>query len=316
MIVRPQPAGYPELGLAPRTPVPGKTPGQLARAVERREHRHGNPAFELRHLSRLPAPMGQELASVLVALRERFPAVRPDYVDVCVQMPNDVLGVTYTYGDLLPSMRQLAPSTPFSPEEAWAEGMGTRTELSRATGVRDVTATGCIEITADFSTVQRYARTAADVAANEVRRVMRGLSPQPALHVSLPTSVLVHEFGHLAEAALADLGFDAIEAVFSELSTAVLGVGTPDVRQWRYHLANYPALPGSLAGPHSGGPSRKKATRHALRHRLGETLGRYAAVNRDELFAEAFCLALVGPPELRGLLAPFLDETSAWLADQ
>jgi hypothetical protein len=283
----------------------------VGRSLQRWEAARGNPMFRAPHLARLIDGVGFELAAVYASLREQFPAARPDVVDFSVSLPRDVLGVTYTYGDLLPSVRRLAPSSPaatspMTVREAWEQGVLTVGELRRADGVRDVTATGCVELTGDFSTVRGYAKVAAEAAANEVRRVLRGMPPQPPFLASIPTTTLIHEFGHLAEAALADRGFDAVEEAFAELSTVLFGGRPPSPGQWRYHLVNYPALPGSLAGPHQGGAHRQGETRRALRRRIGEKLGRYASLNRDELFAESFTYALVGDAELRESLAPFL----------
>jgi hypothetical protein len=172
--------------------------------------------------------------------------------------------------------------------------------------VRDVTATGCIEVSRQFSTIRGYAKAAAEAAAIEVQRVLRGRPAQPLLVTSLPTYVVVHEFGHLAEAALAERGLGYLEPAFAELSRVVLANPNPSTDQWRYHLVNYPELPGSLPGPARGGKNRQRANREALCSHIGGLLGRYASTNRDELFAEAFSLAFVGPPELRATLAPFL----------
>jgi hypothetical protein len=311
----PRPDGYPELALAPKPALPAGTPGATARAVERVERSWGNGRFQLRHLSALPTPVGRELASVYVALRQRFPAARPDVVDLAARQPSaDILGVTYTYGDLIPSMRPQTSDRPISPRDAVRRFTVPQREVDAAAGVRDTTAAGCIEISDVFSTVGGYARASAAVAENEVRRVLAGRDPEPAVCVTLPTAILIHEFGHLVEAALADIGFEALEPAFAALSTTLLGNDNPKTSQWRNHLVNYPELPGSLAGPCAGGPARRARTRAVLRRRVGAVLGRYAAVNRDELFAEAFTYALVGGDELRVRLSGFLTSVEDGLA--
>lgn len=296
------------------TVLPESTPGVVRRHIEHWEATQGNLTFRFRGLSDIIAPVGAEMAAVYVALRERFPAVRPDYIDVCADLHGDILGVTYTYGELLPTMRNLATSPGLSPSAAATMAKVPAREISASQGVRDVTATGCIEITSRFSTHRGYADIAAKAASNEVLRVLRGRPPQPAIEVSLPSWVLVHEFGHLTEAALAEKGIGAIEQAFAELSHAVLGTTSPLPHQWRYNLVNYPELPGSLAGRNRGGPARQHANRQALCHPIGSVLGRYATANRDELFAEAFSLALVGRPELRARLSAFLGTVASLLA--
>jgi hypothetical protein len=114
--------------------------------------------------------------------------------------------------------------------------------------------------------------------------------------------VLVHEFGHLVDAAVADMGRDAAEHVYGALSVAARDGRLrrpPHPNQWTAHLLNYPTGDRSgLRGRAAGGPRRARIIRAALATELGGRFGRYATISREELFAEAFT-AMYGTPDAR-----------------
>jgi hypothetical protein len=296
--------------------VEGSTPGALARSVERWEAGRGNAGFGVRHACAHHVDVATELLSVYVTLRERFAAVRPDYLDLAADLGDGLSGAAWTYPDLFPHLRaRAAVSGTGDPHTLLAMGGPVRRrERDSAAGVCDVTASGCIELSKVFATRTGYRRHVAVVSTHETSRVAAGRCATPPTETQLAVSTLVHEFGHLVDAEVGTRGVDALDAVYGELSAAVFGT-RPKISQWRYHLANYPALAGAVPGPYAGRGVRRRATRAALAVPIGSVLGRYAASSRDECFAEAFCFAHCGAPPLRERLRPFIGTLAEVLSN-
>jgi hypothetical protein len=232
--------------------------------LERWERGRSGPEFRAIHLERLPLETARELASVYVSLRERFPGITPARVDFASR----ALG------------RLLGRATLAVPPE------GASIELSVCLGHPRCRA--------------RIERTWSDDAR---RASARGAPPRAApTRLSSPALVLVHEFGHLVDEAVAGLGRGAAEHVYGALSVAARAGRLrrpPRPSQWTTHLLNYPTADRTgLPGRAAGGPRRAAIIRSALADELGNQFGRYATTCREELFAEAFS-AMYGTPDVQ-----------------
>jgi hypothetical protein len=305
------PNGYPKLGLSPKTiklpEISKASPTALRNKVVKWEKSRGNDTFEVTGLERLTPTQRLEAISVYIALREWYPAVVVDRLDLGVRGVSDKLGYSYIYAANFPILRAVFKESNLkgSPEaysfaSALARTLGRKAvelnseiEDSKLLEVNDITTAGSIKIgsTATSSKGIKELISSWKVRNNKRASKRKPLAVQP-VSVSLLALTLVHEFGHLVDGALADLGAEALDKVYGAISTQVLDIDKPDINQWRFHLANYPVniLEGSK-GPAAGGSSRSKNNKSALNISITEKLGTYAATSRDELMAEAFMLA-------------------------
>lgn len=325
------PHGYPELRLAARTfPLRYRRDadlGRLARRLEQWETARGNGGFECRNLERLPVALAFELVHVYVALRERHPAVKPDFVDFCYQHAKDTLATAMSYDVFFPALRAWAGRTGLSRVADLAEDLDwpafgdeamrelrreARRELRwimrQPVDARPVSVTkiGGVQFGALFSDLDEYQKLY-DFWQRRNETAIRNGNPPRVLDTatSAAAHTLIHEFGHLVETVLCGGHESGPQLVYAALSEALLGVERPRANQWRNNLLNYPAMLDEYAGPYQGGRTRQRATKVALRATIREALGRYATTNRDELFAESFALAYgAASPHLRRRLTP------------
>ena len=321
------PQGYPELGLVPRSITlryrKDANLRSLRSRVEAWEAAHGNPKFQARRLEKLRPELAFELANVYIALRERFPSVHPDYVDFKGDCEPGTLAEAIGYNDNYPTVRSLVSG--FDYDTIDAELINTMAEMEdldgdtlrairnetsdlAGEGTVDPAATGCIVFGDSFSNSRNYRRLLKFWQLRNERAVGRGHLPRVVWSaVSVASLTLIHEFGHLVEAELFDLGYDSVERVYRALSEALLDVSSPSENQWRYHLVNFPTYPHtSVKGRQEGGPERRRTTKKALHTIIREKVGTYAATTRDELFAECFAHAF-GGRRLRRELYPLLE---------
>jgi hypothetical protein len=318
------PRGYPRLGLKARTVNLDTTdPAVLTRRIERWERRMGNSGFEARNLHR-PAPeVAAEMANVYVALRERYPTVRPEYVDFASgDVDKGTLGTSLIYPAVFPTLRTAADlydvddldelvdvATIDADPEVVSMRRSLRREAQWIAGVRDVTCSGAIDMSRTFATKKHYAALVTYwERRNELARAAGRPPRVPQLAVSPVTFVLLHEFGHLVDGELLSDGYENGVDTYGAISAAVFGIDQPAPTAWRYHLINYPAAyaPTETHGPYGRNKDRAAETKQRLRWVIGETLGSYAWNSRDEVFAEAFALAQGGSTALRTRLAPML----------
>lgn len=305
------PNGYPKIGLSPRTiKLPEKskaTAFAVGRKLTKWEHERGNTSFEVTGLERLTPIQRLEAVSVYVALREWYPSVVVDRLDLGVRGISDKLGYSYIYAANFPILRSVLsqagmkgdPDT-YAFASALAKTLGRKAPAlnseindTKLLGVNDITTAGAIKIGSMATSARGIKELVSTWKSRNSKRTTRKLplEVQPVT-VSLLALTLVHEFGHLVDGTLADFGSDALDKVYGAISAQILDITKPDISQWRFHLANYPVniLEGSR-GPKTGGNSRSKTTKSALNGTITEKLGSYAATSRDELMAEAFMLA-------------------------
>lgn len=318
-------AGYPERQLSATTlhvPAgPRTSAGRVREELERWERRRGNGRFEAWNLERVPAPLASEYANIWISLREKYPEVRASHVDFAARRDKATLADADSYGESYPELRSVAYHTGvWTAEEALdifdeievaeARKLMRELQVAHASGEAhlDVTATGTISLSACLGHKKCHAklvkyweqRNARALAAGRPRRVLD-------LSVSVACYVFVHEFGHLVDAHLAELGERATERVYAELSRGVLDLDRrPGAAQWRRNLWNYPvAYYLSNPGRYEGSSERARETKKVLREEIALKLGTYATVSRDELFAEAFSLSYgARSVKLREDLAP------------
>lgn len=297
--------GYPALGLSANSlAIPVRSdasPARLASAVQRWERSNGGSAsFELRSMDRMPIELAQESAHVYVALREAFPAASPAYVDLASRP------LSRWFGSLLPANQPLALATTYEcveplrsltdyrlPPRSVLESLSRPSrELQSAVaqaeslGVSDVWTTGGIDLSTSFGSRTAY-RELLKMRSKPSRPHPSGTRAAIPHVLSALSYALVHEFGHLVDAELALLGSDAREFVYGELSRAIFDLDkAPRVSQYSLHLVNYPSL--SHPGRYAGGHHRARALKASTGAEIAAVMGRYAAINRDELFAESF----------------------------
>lgn len=326
------PNGYPHLGLVPRSIKIRYREGMGVRTLKKRlekwERANGNPEFQARRLSRLPAPLAYELVQVYISMRERFPDIKPDYVNFSDDLGTSELGGTYTYGDNLSVMRSLLCDGVIDDPDNYGVGEivdivkdygGDRDEVHAIKNetlfcaeekVVNPLAVGSISVGSVYSKKRSYQKLINYWAAANKRSKAQGLPPRnPEAGVSGAAFTLIHEFGHLVESTLLVTKRKNAEKVYGVLSEILLGVKAPGTNQWRYHLANYPSYPWTaLKGRHVGGVDRQRETRRRLRPIIRETIGAYAAANRDEIFAESFAHAYAGNSvSSRNKFKPFVE---------
>lgn len=297
--------GYPTLGLSANSlHIPSRSdasPARLSASVERWERSiGGSTSFKLRSMSRIPIELAQEAAHVYVSLREAFPSASPSYVDLASRP------LSRWYGSLLPANQPLALATTYECveplrsltdyrlpprsvlESLKAPSLELRSAVAQAEslGISDVWTTGGIDLSTSFGSRTAYLELL-KMRAKPSRPHPSGTRAAIPHVLSALSYALVHEFGHLVDAELAILGSDAREFVYGELSCAVLGLDkTPSVKQYSLHLVNYPSI--SHPGPHAGSVARARILKSSTGSSIASVLGRYAATNRDELFAESF----------------------------
>lgn len=317
------PHGYPQLGLVAKSlPVRYRANANakvLATRIERWEHERGNEGFRALNLHKLPLELAFELAHVYVALRERYPNVKPDFVNFSTKTGEaKTLGLSTIYPSLFPNLRQAAEMY----EDGAASGLvdavlsdeyftNTRLELKRESvyideTIGNVKSSGNIELGDIFTTKKHYLELLKFWKLRNERALSLGRPFRtPQLATSAASFVFIHEFGHLVDGEICDKGWKGAEKVYRALSGAILGVRNPKVSQWRYHLINYPCLVAAdtACGPNQGGLTRSVATRKTLQHIIGDVLGSYAPTARDEIFAEAFALSHCGHRSLRQRLS-------------
>jgi hypothetical protein len=336
------PNGYPHLGLVPRTINiryrKGMSTRTLKARLEKWERDNGNPKFEARALLRLSAPLAYELVQVYIAMRERYPHVRPDYVNFCAKGSEDlIMGLSFAYTENLRQVRallvdgyiedindtdendlvQIAKDSGRYDKEEYdiryeRRYMDALSDFDGITNdsVIDPMATGSIYIGATLASKRRYQKYLKEQNERNMAAAKQGLTTYHlALDVSLATWSMLHEFGHLVESNILDTGRKNTERVYGALSTILLDVKKPKPNQWRNHLINYPAPDDTeIRGKHAGSKLRGRATRHALGPMIQEKLSKYASSSRDELFAEAFVYAHAGPTrKARSEFKPFLQ---------
>lgn len=296
----------------------------LIARLEQWEHSRGNHRFRAWNLDRLRPEIAFEVVQVYVALRERYPQVRPDYVDFSSSANDGVLGWAVSYRDAYPTLRQLISGavsiTEFDSGEQMIEQIAVtdpvlRRQMRReftvasTTQMRDLTATGYIELGRTFRTRAGYLGLMRQGEIHNTHAVCRGHPPRvPEMTLSPVAATLVHEFGHLVEAELIALGYPPLERTYRDLSELLLGVRPVSDRQWRHHLINFPAYRHtSLPGPVHQSKTQGRETKRVLRKLIAAVIGTYALTSRDELFAEAFTVAYgAHDPQVRNRLAPLL----------
>lgn len=325
------PDGYPKLGLVARTLRvryrKNANVCTLRRRLEKWEHSHNNPLFEARHLEKLDSRLAHELVHVYVAMRERYPQVRPDYIEFAGKDNGDRLASSVSYPGLVPVTRNLLATYP-NLEHVDAQilldlayekeiDVRTQTALHKESAylyedeTRDPTASGRIEIGSMFRRKWAYHRHVRRSNRRNEQASARGAGPDNMLwETSEAAGGLIHEFGHLVDAEIQVRGYRSAERVYRRLSEVVLDNKNPKDTQWRYHLINYPAYENNLIkGSGQGGVVRRRSTRWALYYVIQQKLGVYATTYRDELFAETFALAYCGTTrKQRNQLTPFLKE--------
>jgi hypothetical protein len=322
------PNGYPNLGLTPRTLKlryrDGADLHALRRKIERWERQQGNASFEARHIEKLPPQLAYELANVYVAMRERFPDVKPDYIEFAGKESRKVLAWATNYGDSIPFVRDLvAAYDDLDPTDSELLVEIAREEYNDARviralkaesywvevdAIRNPAATGSIEFGDIFRKKRSYQQLLDFWITRNQRAALRGLPPRTLGNaVSAASFTLIHEFGHLVEAELLELGYRPVEKVYRSLSEIVFGVKNPSDNQWRYHLVNYPTYSYTQQkGPREGGPTRRRETKRVLHLAIRQQFGAYATTCRDELFAEAFAFTFGGTWRMREDMKPFL----------
>jgi hypothetical protein len=325
--------GYPRLGLAPlSTELSSRSTSLLTRQVERAEHRRGNVRFRAQGLSHFDPKLANELVSVYLGLAERYTGVVVDLVNFAADVSmlgNSVLACATMAPRQWPTLHALsyelneydardlvgALHAHGHDPRVIAKAESELSEIGRTARKRDVQAHGSIELSACFSHPRCYATLISFWEHRNQIRAAAGKAPAlvPTL-VSSAAFVLVHEFGHLVEAALLSLGEDQWNYVMSVLEECVFknekgrwlvpprvlaeaGLTRADAR-----LATYPGE----FDTRPAGCVPRKTLRKVVGEPVGYLLGNYAPYSRDEIFAESFALALTArDPQLRARLAPF-----------
>lgn len=329
------PNGYPELGLTPRTFTARyrkdanlKT---LRRRLERWEIERGSPFFQARNLEKINPKLAFELVNVYVAMRERYPQIRPDFIDFASKdMEAASMAEALSYNDNLPTVRRIMSNYDTHDvlggedilEIAKDENLD-RTTLRKLRNeartvdeetVRDPSTSGSIFFGDAFRNAHTYRKLLKFWDMRNRRAEERGHAPRTLWAAVSPASfTMIHEFGHLVEAELMVRGYKPVERVYRRLSEVVLGVENPSERQWRYHLINYPTYDFTkIKGRFRGGPERRRETKKFLHHIIREKLGTYATTYRDELFAESFAQAHTAErAAMRREFRPFLESLKA-----
>jgi hypothetical protein len=306
----------PELGRVDRR----RTSGSIRAALERIERAAGLPEFCAHGLERFGVAAAGEVAHTYLGLRRRFPGVHVDFVDMAPTQ-GEVLGFAELYPAQLPQLHRTAlevwssDGVVVEPSElvgradpAWREWVRVECGWLPRRGARrprDLSCAGALHLSVCLGHASCYRAKIDLFERRRATALRRGTTTWlPPVATSIASATVAHEFGHLLEAAMWSFDEALAVDVYGVLSAELFGGGAgADVSQWRRHLVNYPAvlLP---AGPATGGGRRRVALRRCARRDIGWRLGRYALVSREELFAEAFALAVTGSdPALRSVFA-------------
>lgn len=312
------PSGFPQVGLQAKTlPLNYKSTvsmERLAQKLQKWESMHGNDQFIAKNLHRTNPELAYELANVYVALRERFPSVRPEYVSFSSHIGDHVMAYAWQYAAEFPNLRSHGVDpydtqalADLADELDSTTFRAIRRDVEAANLVRDPYLAGSIDLASMFSSERRYRNTLAFFRRRNELMESKGMPLRvPLLATSLAAFTLVHEFGHLLDAELIHHDPEASEYLYATLSFCVLGEWPHSTRQWRNHLINYPTIEKAAAGPYPGTPESRRYVRQQLRRPIMDLLTRYAVVSRDELFAEAFALTFCcADPERSERLEPF-----------
>ncbi len=305
------PQGFPQVGLQAKTlPLHYRSNVSLERLGEKLqkwEREHGNAGFVAKNLHRTQPELAYELSNVYIALRERFPSVRPEYLSFSSHIGDKVMAYAWQYASTFPHLRShgVDPYDATALEELAQELDSTtfrqlRRDVEAANMVGDPYLAGSIDMASMFSSERRYRNTLAFFRRrNEYLESKDQPLRVPSLATSLASFTLVHEFGHLVDAELLHNDPEASEYLYATLSFCVLGEWPRSTRQWMNHLINYPTADTFTAGPYPGTPESRRQVRQRLRRPIQETLTRYAVDTRDEMFAEAFALTLCSADPVR-----------------
>lgn len=327
-----RPGGYPRIGLAPmRTKLSVRSTKVLKAQLERAEHQRGNTKFRALGLGEMDPRLANELASVYLGLAERFGGVKVDMINfsrnsdragvelawashVATELPG-LRQAAYLLGE--PDIRQVIANLHQLDEESAAAAEKDALHDVKHYYKRDITAHGGIELGECLSHPKCYGVLQSYWKMKSERRIEAGQAPRvwPS-KVSVASSLLVHEFGHVVEFALKDLGEESWGHVMGVLEECLLkdengrwvlsdyrlakaGLTRRDAR-----LVNYP----SLEEFNRGEGAWRKEIRDVVGVPIGDMLGRYATEMREEIFAEAVLYALTAKePWRKEKLAPFLE---------
>jgi hypothetical protein len=312
------PEGFPATGLQAKTlPLNYRSNSNLERLgkkLQKWEADHDNAGFTPKNLHRTNPELAFELSHVYIALRERFPSVRPEALSFSSHIGDSVLAYAWQYAASFPNLRSYGVDPydtkaleDLADELDSASYRAVRRDVEQANFVRDPYAAGSIDIGSTFSSERRYRALLHFWRERNATMESKGMPLRvPALSTSAAAFTLVHEFGHLVDAELLLNDPEAAEHLYATLSFCVTGTWPHSTRQWKNHLINYPSAMPEVAGPYPGTPESRRYVRQQLRRPIMDLLTRYAVVSRDEMFAEAFALAFCTADPVRAeRLEPF-----------
>jgi hypothetical protein len=332
-----RPGGYPSLGLSPLgLEFSTRSSAATQRRLIKHERAWATPLFRAHGFNTLGVRQANELASVFVALRQRFPGVFTDWLNVSWAPRSarfsGLLGLTLCHDELEvisglayqldePSiMRVLERAHEVGDDELVRQAyreynheLFDDEKFIRGLYRRDVRAHGTLMLTSCLGHPRCASALETSMLVRERTYNSYGEITAMPLATSYLAALVSHEFAHLIETALCFLGDEAVEHVFAALDEALLydekgrrlvgrrsranaGLSTYDAK-----LMNY---------PHPGPRARSRQymrddVRRVVGHVIATQLGTYAAKDRWELFAEAFSFSFcAGDPELRAKLAP------------
>lgn len=315
-----RPGGYASLGLrAVGVDFSERSSTLIARQLSDAMHARGNVYFNVRGLARVTPHLANELAHVFLSLSQHYPGVCIDQFVASGDMSDFssdlVLAYAFATSDEVPNLHRAALITGESSRWAVLERVDElklsdaqhrhlREEwrrLGAARVERDLLGHGTIALSECLTAHPRCLGSLVSYfEMRNARRERAGKAPGvPASKVSLTSGVLIHEFGHLVEAALIRLGehehryvFDTIErallrrdngrSVFSSRDLSTHGLSREHVR-----LVNYP----EYGDPNGYDGVVRYAQRRLVGGRIQEFLGKYPAESRREIFAEAFWMS-------------------------
>lgn len=335
------PEGYPRIGLAPLAlNLASTSSAAVTRRLEALERATSTSHFRAHGFEAHHPRVASELANVYAALRQWYPNVFADKLNVA-WTPNadkpgytDALGLTYSRDELL-AVRDLAYRLD-EPNVARALARAHEVDdpdLERAAR-RELARERRLDPRHYYTLLQLDARAPGHLTINEhlshphclsewenYERSMAGRrnahgAPHAegmARHTTLITTVLVHEFMHLVDVRLIELGPEAVAHFWSvaddvllrdERSRRVFGparLRAAGLRREDVRLVNYPMPKRGAAD----GLAPAALVRREVGRQVALTLGTYAPSGRPEIFAEALMLAFVSAdPALRRRLFP------------
>ena len=313
------PGGYPRLGLSPvGLTFSTRSANKVGKQLNDAEHKRGNYRFEGFGLGRMDVSLANEFASVYLALTQRYKGVYIDRINFCrdvstlgarvlgssmgsgIEWPT-LHGLAYEFGEM--DVRDVIARIE-DPDMDPKIRNKARREASRVTSStyhRDMTAHGQIDLSECFShpkcygTLQSYwvMRNAIMTAKGKPSRLVDN-------RVSGGAFVLLHEFGHVVDWAAQEMGKDAYAHVMEALERGLLkdpagrwmvknsNLSDNDLTRSDARLLNYPSW--FTVVPGDG--LRRRQVRHAVGPYISDSLGSYAYLAREEIFAEAFALSL------------------------